>query len=341
MFGTIPPIPPPLGADIGDTSIPNKFDSIPTNNINNTTTNIIVQDVVDENLSKLLDSRGGSHVTMFLSLIKRIFLAGKIDKRLKSIIISCLPNEVMKSVIKCTTSKAIWSDLILAHEGPSDKRDTKIATLRLKFKAFKALEGEKVNGTPMRLKFLLNDLENNGVSISQAEVNATFVNRLPRKWLRMNKTQRANNSIKIAWLPCMENTTIKKDSDSDVEEDQRGSSEFLADLNVEFHERALLANQKRFYKRSRRVGSTKKLIDKSNETLSFEDEGITKVLAFMAIAEDKPSVGKADARSEGFEKWNYSKVTIDQLLTEQVPGNIVRALGGRAKKKEKISSKEI
>ncbi|GKB99729.1 retrovirus-related pol polyprotein from transposon TNT 1-94, partial [Tanacetum coccineum] len=41
------------------------------------------------------------------------------------------------------------------------------------------------------------------------------------------------------------------------------------------------------------------------------------------------------------EKWTSSKVTLDQLLTEQVPGNIVRALGGRGKKKDTISSKEV
>ncbi|GJT31948.1 hypothetical protein Tco_0922367 [Tanacetum coccineum] len=91
------------------------------------------------------------------------------DKRLKSIIISCLPNDVMKSVIKCKTAKEMWNDLILAHEGPSDTRDTKIAALRLKFNAFKSLEGEKVNRTFTRLKYLINGLENNGVTISQAK----------------------------------------------------------------------------------------------------------------------------------------------------------------------------
>nr|GEU74959.1 retrovirus-related Pol polyprotein from transposon TNT 1-94 [Tanacetum cinerariifolium] len=70
-----------------------------------------------------------------------------------------------------------------AHERPSDTKDTKIAALILKFNAFKALEGEKLNGTFTRLKFLLNDLENNGVLISQDEVSATFVNSLPRKLL--------------------------------------------------------------------------------------------------------------------------------------------------------------
>ncbi|GKA38148.1 hypothetical protein Tco_0730699 [Tanacetum coccineum] len=52
------------------------------------------------------------------------------DKRLKSIIIYCLPNDVMKSVIKFKTAKEMWNDIILAHEGPSDTKDTKIAVLR-------------------------------------------------------------------------------------------------------------------------------------------------------------------------------------------------------------------
>ncbi|GKG45593.1 hypothetical protein Tco_0498039, partial [Tanacetum coccineum] len=60
--------------------------------------------------------------------------------------------------------------------------------------------------------------------------------------------------------------THLQDSDSDVEENTKSSSEFLADLNAEFHDRALLANQKRFYKRFGRVVSAKKPMDKSNET---------------------------------------------------------------------------
>nr|GEY62005.1 hypothetical protein [Tanacetum cinerariifolium] len=176
----------------------------------------------------------------------------------------------------------MWIKLCLAYEGPSDTRDTKIATLRLKFNAFKALEGDKVNGTYARLKCLLNDFENNGVIISQSKVNATFVNSLPRKWLSMNQTKRANNSIKNdslaalygkyhyeegliddIYTPETQRQTIQsssskalisnihsQDSDSDVNEDNITSNEFMADLNTEYHERALLANQKRFYKRS-------------------------------------------------------------------------------------------
>ncbi|GKD01582.1 retrovirus-related pol polyprotein from transposon TNT 1-94, partial [Tanacetum coccineum] len=137
------------------------------------------------------------------------------------------------------------------NNGPSDTRDTKIASLRLKFNAFKALEGEKVNGTFTRLKFLLNDLENNGVSIPQAKVNATFVNSLPRKWLSMNQTQRANNSIKNDTLAALYG--------------KYNYEEGLID-QIQLWQRALLANQKRFYKRPGRVGSVKKPLDRSNET---------------------------------------------------------------------------
>nr|GEW14432.1 retrovirus-related Pol polyprotein from transposon TNT 1-94 [Tanacetum cinerariifolium] len=237
----------------------------------------------------------------------------------------------------------MWNDLILAHEGPYDTKDTKIVALRLMFNAFKSLEGEKVMGTFTRMKCLLNDLENNDVTIPQAEVNATFVNSLPRKWLSVNQTQR--------------------DGDSDVEKDQRTSNEFMADLIAKYHERALLANQTRLYKRSGRVRSTRKPIDKTKETW---------IRAFMAVAEDEPSVGKADARTGQWvditmkknevirvnleneslkdeiselkrviKKWTCSKVTLHQLLSKQIPGNIVKALGGKGRRKENNPSKEV
>ncbi|GKG04059.1 hypothetical protein Tco_0314446, partial [Tanacetum coccineum] len=42
-------------------------------------------------------------------------------------------------------------------------------------------------------------------------------------------------------------------------------------------------------------GLVAELFDWDEEFVSFDDEGVTKVKAFMAIAEDEPSVGKADA----------------------------------------------
>nr|GEX05820.1 putative reverse transcriptase domain, ribonuclease H-like domain, aspartic peptidase domain protein [Tanacetum cinerariifolium] len=288
MSETVPPIPPPLGTNTGNPTRPNRTNPIPVDITNNTTTTNVAHNVVNEDLPQIFDSRGVSHVTNVYAFDVEDFSNWKDrklanhNKRLKSIIIFCLPNDIMKSVIKCTTTKAMWTDIVLAHEGPSDIRDTMIATLRLKFNAFEALEGEKVIGTFTRLKYLLNDLENNGVYIPQAKVNDIFVNSLPRKCLSMDQTQRANNSIKNDTLAALYgkysyeeglidqiyeskstrfsiqgssskaliSNTQFQDNDLDVEEDTKSSSEFLADLNAEFHDRALLANQKRYYKRS-------------------------------------------------------------------------------------------
>ncbi|GKG03096.1 hypothetical protein Tco_0310732 [Tanacetum coccineum] len=79
MSGTVPPIPPPLGTNTGNAASPNRVDAIPTDNTNNTTTNNVAQNVVNEDLPQLHDSRGGSHVTkLFLLLMLKIFLVGKI-----------------------------------------------------------------------------------------------------------------------------------------------------------------------------------------------------------------------------------------------------------------------
>ncbi|GJZ56101.1 retrovirus-related pol polyprotein from transposon TNT 1-94 [Tanacetum coccineum] len=209
----------------------------------------------------------------------------------------------------------MWNDLILAHEGPSNTRDTKIAALRLKFNAFKSLEGEKVNGNFTGLKCLLNDLKNNGVTIPQAKVNAI---------------------------------------DSDVEEDQRTNNEFMANLNVEYHERALLANQKsnhqKDYKekykglKAKMAILTKRIDDMTkgkSEKGKKEKEKSEKDL----IAEsfdwddefDEPSVGKADARSGQWVDITMKKVHRLLSMTD-VPD---KALGGKGRRREKISSKEV
>ncbi|GJV96404.1 retrovirus-related pol polyprotein from transposon TNT 1-94 [Tanacetum coccineum] len=80
--------------------------------------------------------------------------------------------------------------------------------------------------------------------------------------------------------------------------------------------------------------------DWDDESISPDDEGSTKIRAFMAIAEDEPSVGKTDARSGQWVDITMKKV--HRLLSMiDLPGNIAKALGGKGRKKEKISSKEV
>nr|GEZ43572.1 retrovirus-related Pol polyprotein from transposon TNT 1-94 [Tanacetum cinerariifolium] len=137
-----------------------------------------------------------------------------------------------------------------------------------------------------------------------------------------------------------------QDSVSDVKEENITNNEFMADLNAEYHERALLANQKRFYKRSGRVESARKPMDKSKETcfvcgkpgkgdkgkrdkglvaelfdcddesVSSEYEGITKFKAFMAIAKDEP-LGVNPKQTATFKSTNLQEDNRDEPIDDQ------------------------
>ncbi|GJT45944.1 hypothetical protein Tco_0954659 [Tanacetum coccineum] len=85
----------------------------------------------------------------------------------------------------------------------------------------------------------------------------------------------------------------------------------------------------------------------------------------MVISKDELSVGKSDARfgqwveitmkkvqrknllivfnflKQEMSSWTSSKVTLDKLLSEQILGNIVHVLGGKPKRKDKLSLKDI
>nr|GEV63943.1 ubiquitin hydrolase [Tanacetum cinerariifolium] len=114
----------------------------------------------------------------------------------------------------------------------------------------------------------------------------------------------------IVLLLSMASITIRKVSDSDVEEDNRSNNEFMADLNAEYHERAQLPNQKRFYNRSERVGSTRKPMDKSKETcltsgkpvydpeVQTKSESNSQNMAFISSA--KTSNGKEEVNTASF-----------------------------------------
>nr|GEZ16484.1 hypothetical protein [Tanacetum cinerariifolium] len=125
-----------------------------------------------------------------------------------------------------------------------------------------ALKGEKVQGTFTRLKILLNDLENKVslfLKLRRYNYEEGMIDQIYESETSRCTIQGFSSKALISNTHC-------QDSDSDVEEDTRSSSEVLVDLNVEFYDKALLANQKRFYKISGRVGSARKPMDKSNET---------------------------------------------------------------------------
>ncbi|GKA48164.1 retrovirus-related pol polyprotein from transposon TNT 1-94 [Tanacetum coccineum] len=207
---------------------------------------------------------------------------------------SCLPNDIIESVISCETSKAIWTDLVHNFEGPSDTKENRIMDLKLKYQTFRAKPTESLSQTYTRYKTLLNELSNDGVYLSKHETNVGFVNSLPEKWLTFSQGLRNANHTQTLYLADIYKRFVYEDNiiqrrysgtkkalittpsstaisttffsnnvvqdfqeNYDDEVDERSSEEYLRDLDVEFHERAFLENSKHFIKRRNNFSSQK------------------------------------------------------------------------------------
>ncbi|GJV07916.1 hypothetical protein Tco_1345572 [Tanacetum coccineum] len=181
------------------------------------------------------------------------------DQCLKSIIMSCLPDDIMESVIGCVSAKEIWTNLVHSFEGPSDTKENRIMDLKLEYQTFRAKSTESLSQTYTRYKTLVNELANDGVNLSKHEINVGFVNNLLEKWLTFSQGLRNANHTKTRDLADI----YERNSDDEVDE----RSSLVAET---------------FY---------------WDEEEVFDDEEVTQVKVLMALADDELAVGKSHARN--------------------------------------------
>nr|GEY27861.1 hypothetical protein [Tanacetum cinerariifolium] len=180
--------------------------------------------------------------------------------------------------------------------------------LKLEYQTFKAKSTESLSQTYTRYTTLLNELANDGDNLSKHEINVGFVNSLPEKWLTFsqglknanhtqtfdladiykrfvnedNLIQRRYSDTKKALITTpsslaisiafFSNNVIQDfQENSDDEVDERSSEEYLRDLEIEYHERSLLANLKRFQPKF-----TPKLIQTPSNSSSHIDSKLQK-----------------------------------------------------------------
>ncbi|GKE41149.1 hypothetical protein Tco_1464554 [Tanacetum coccineum] len=231
------------------------------------------------------------------------------DQRLKSIIMPCLLDDIMEFVISCVSAKETWSDLVHSFEGPLDTKKNRIMDLKLEYQTFRAKSTESLSQTYTRYKTLLNELANDGVNLSKHKINIGFVNSLPEKWLTFYQELRNANHTQTLDLADIYERFIYKDNLIQ----KRSSEEYLRDLDIEYHERALLANSKCFIKRRNNFSGQKanentecykcgnkglvaETFDWDEEEV-FDKEEVTQVKVLMALADDELTIGKRHARN--------------------------------------------
>ncbi|GJS75739.1 hypothetical protein Tco_0725620 [Tanacetum coccineum] len=210
------------------------------------------------NVPQLVDKNGGSYAAIapkiesgkFNKWKKRVlcYLAG-----IEPYYIKCIKDDpfqpkttkddIIESVISCETAKATWTNLVHNFEGPSDTKENRIMNLKLEYQTFRAKSTESLSQTYTRYKTLRNELANDGVNLFKHEINVGFVNRLLEKWLTFSQGLRnANHTQTLDLADIYGMFDFQENYDDEV--DERSSEEYLRDLDIEFHERALLANSK-------------------------------------------------------------------------------------------------
>ncbi|GKB26017.1 retrovirus-related pol polyprotein from transposon TNT 1-94 [Tanacetum coccineum] len=241
--------------------------------------------------------------------------AANLDQRLKSIIMSVLPDDQMNSVINYLTAKSTWDDLILYHEGLFDVKD-----LKLCYNTFKFKERESLTQTFTRYKALMNELVNDGIKLSKIEINTGFINRLPKKWLSFCQSFRNTNHVKDSELASLfsklkyEENLINNSPDD--EEDTRSIQEYLNDLEEEYQAKALLAKSKRFFKKASKALMVKKkgliaeAYEYDEEEVSSDENEMVEVKVLMALAEENNVVDKESARNGEWVKISMRKCDI-------------------------------
>ncbi|GJT44495.1 hypothetical protein Tco_0953210 [Tanacetum coccineum] len=71
------------------------------------------------------------------------------DQRLKSIIISCLLDDIIELVISYATAKETWTDLVYSFENPSNTKENRIMDMKLKYNTFRAKPFEILSLIPI------------------------------------------------------------------------------------------------------------------------------------------------------------------------------------------------
>ncbi|GJZ16186.1 hypothetical protein Tco_0551863 [Tanacetum coccineum] len=267
---------------------------------------------------------------------------------------SCLPNDIIESVISCETSKAIWTDLVHNFEGPSDTKENRIMDLKLKYQTFRAKPTESLSQTYTRYKTLLNELSNDGVNLSKHEINVGFVNSLPEKWLTFSQGLRNANHTQTLYLADIYKRFVYEDNiiqrrysgtkkalittpsstaistaffsnnvvqdfqeNSDDEVDERSSEEYLRDLDIEFHERALLENSKHFIKRRNNFSSQK--ANENTECFKCGKKAILLKTTFLKRLNLLTNYKQAEPKSQKDYKAAYKKMKAKLALLKSIP----------------------
>ncbi|GKD32291.1 hypothetical protein Tco_1247800 [Tanacetum coccineum] len=186
------------------------------------------------------------------------------DKPENGIIVSCLPYDIMESVISCKTAKDTWTDLVHSFEGPSDTKENRIIDLKLEYQTFRA----KPTG---------NFQENFDDEVDERS-SEKYLRDLDIKFherdLLANSKLTGYSSVSKGFQPKFSPKLIYSSQFSGGQADPKIQKDYKAKYKKMKSKLALI------------------------EAKVLDDEEVTQVKVLMALADDELFVGKNHARNE-------------------------------------------
>ncbi|GJS11707.1 hypothetical protein Tco_0368503 [Tanacetum coccineum] len=164
---------------------------------------------------------------------------------------------------------------------------------------------------------MLNELANNGVNLSKHEIDIGFVNSLPEKWLTFSQGLRNANHTQTLDLADIYGRFVYEDNLIQ----RRSSEEYLKDLDIEFHERELLANLTRHFAKDC-FSKTSEPSYKSTVTgYSSVSKGFQPKFTPKLIQSSQNSISQADPKAQKDYKAEYKRLKDEIALLEAHPSS--------------------
>nr|GEW20331.1 hypothetical protein [Tanacetum cinerariifolium] len=204
--------------------------------------------VVVSNIPKLVDKKGGSYSAIAPRQEPRKF--NKWKKRMlwylmgmETYYIHCIKDGLFKlkiakgdnkhdkieSVISYEIAKDTWIDLVYSFKGPSNTKENRIMDLKLKYYTFKEKSSKSLLQTYTYSKTLLNELANDGVTLSKHEINVGFVNVSLRSGSAFLRDTEMQITLRPLTLPIFMGGFSRNSND---EADERSCDEYFRDLEL-------------------------------------------------------------------------------------------------------------
>ncbi|GJZ34575.1 retrovirus-related pol polyprotein from transposon TNT 1-94 [Tanacetum coccineum] len=223
------------------------------------------------------------------------------DQRLKSIIMSCLLDDVMESIISCVSAKETWTDLVYSFEVDERTSEEYLRDLDIEYHERALLANSKC--FIKRRNNFSGQKANENTECYKCGNKGHFARDCFSKTSEPSYKSPVNNysSVSKGFQPKFTPKLIQSSSNSNNQADQKFQKDYKAEYKKMKAKLALLEaspsssqNPKTFQPKNK--GLVAETFDWDEEEVSDEEE-VTQVKVLMALADDELTVGKSHARN--------------------------------------------